>query len=239
MPIAVLASVMLAGAVPASDEAALERGRELTRLLHAGDSTALSGRMSPEFLEKVGGAAGFAKLVAKLHEEAGRELSVVEERTYPEAGTISYYRVSRYEKMPDVTARWVLKPDGPVLGVSIRPSATPAPTDKLEYRTQANLRLPFERIADGGAWQVAWGGRDPISNYHVAAPDQRFAYDFVVARDGAVWRGEGDSNEDHFCWGQPLLAPAAGRVVTAVGGHPDNPRPGATAEGVPRPAIMS
>lgn len=235
MRTAVLAFVLLTAAVPASDEAALERGRELTRLLHAGDSATLSGRFSPEFLEKVGGAPGLSKLVDKLREEAGRELSVSDERTYAEAGTVSYYRLSRYEKIPDVTARWVLKPGGTVLGVSIHPSVTPAPTDKLDYRTRANLRLPFGRVVGGGEWQVAWGGRDPISNYHVVAPDQRFAYDFVVARDGAVWRGEGARNEDHFCWGQPLVAPAAGRVVTAVGEHPDNPRPGATTEGVPPP----
>jgi hypothetical protein len=76
-----------------------------------------------------------------------------------------------------------------------------------------------------GAWYVAWGGRDAIHNKHVIAADQRFAYDFVVTEGGKVFRGDGTRNEDHFCFGEPVLAPAAGTIVTATDGEADN-RPG-------------
>jgi murein DD-endopeptidase MepM/ murein hydrolase activator NlpD len=82
---------------------------------------------------------------------------------------------------------------------------------------------------------VTWGGRDAISNYHVVAADQRFASDFVAMRGGTDHAGDGGRNEDHFCWDQPVLAPAAGRIVAAAGGHPDNPRPGLKTGGVPAP----
>jgi len=78
-----------------------------------------------------------------------------------------------------------------------------------------------------GAWYVAWGGRDAIHNKHVQAPDQRFAYDLIVMRDGRYFRGDGSRNEDHFCFGEPVVAPAAGRVMTATDGEADNLRPGA------------
>lgn len=220
-------------AAVAPDAAALTRGREITRLVHAGDAAVLGPQLSPEFLAAVGGQDGLAQFLKKVETDAGRELAVLGEYSFLEAGTVSYYRVSRYEKLASATARWVWKPGGAIEGGSIQPTAQPAATDKLGYRTQANLRLPFGRAAAGGAWQVAWGGRDAIHNYHVKDAGQRFAYDLVVARGGAIWRGEGKANADHFCWGEPLLAPAAGRVLVAAGSYPDNPGPGALAPNVP------
>jgi hypothetical protein len=87
------------------------------------------------------------------------------------------------------------------------------------------MELPLGRPAEG-VWYVAWGGPDAVHNYHVVAQVQRFAYDFVVMRDGNFRQGEGLRNEDHFCFGAPVVAPGAGRVVVATDGTPDNSRPG-------------
>lgn len=230
---ALFAAMAVQAAAP--QEAGLEQGRELTRLLYAGDAEALEARLAPAFLQAIGGRAGLQGLMNQLGTQAGAEQEVLRETVYREGGATSYYRVSRFERMPDVTARWVIGSDGKVLGASIRPSEQPAASQHLDYRTKAQLRLPFERPADDGRWYVAWGGRTAIENYHVRAADQRFAYDFLVMRGDAVAAGEGARNEDHFCWGEPVLAPAAGTVVKAVGGHPDNERPGANSEGVPPP----
>lgn len=58
-------------------------------------------------------------------------------------------------------------------------------------------------------WRVAAGGPLPGRNHHLAASDQRFAYDFV--RVGGASQGE------------PILAPCDGTVVTAVDGFEDRP----------------
>lgn len=230
-----LASFFLTAQPPADREAALERGRTLMRQLLTGDAAALEPQLSPAFLQAIGGREGIARLTAQLSQEAGAEQQVLREAVFEEAGHFSYYRVSRFERLPDVTTRWVIGPDGRVMGAAVTPSQTPAATTREQYRSAARLRLPFARPAQGGAWYVAWGGRTAIENYHVIATDQRFAYDFVVTRGRAVFAGEGARNEDHFCWGEPVMAPAAGRIVTAVGGIPDNDRPGIRREGVPAP----
>ena len=94
------------------------------------------------------------------------------------------------------------------------------------------VRLPLAPLAEGG-WYVAWGGADAIDNYHVVAPDQRFAFDFVAMRNGAPFAGDGQRNEDHYCFGAAVVAPAAGRVVMASDGLADNARPGVKAAGSP------
>lgn len=236
MPFALFGVAVLAAAQsPQTTEQARERGRELTRQLLAGDAAALAPQMSPAFLEAVGGREGVTQFAGQISQQAGGEVEVLREAVYREAGHLTYYRVSRFERLPDVTTRWVIGPDGLVAGASVKPTPTPAPSPHEQYRTRAELRLPFGGPANGGQWYVAWGGRTAIENYHVVAQDQRYAYDFVVSRDGAVASGEGKRNEDHFCWNEPVLAPAAGQIVRAVANVADNERPGSQRDDVSPP----
>lgn len=46
------------------------------------------------------------------------------------------------------------------------------------------FRLPFE-----GAWLVTWGGDSEFRNYHAPAPQQRYAHDIAIWRDGATYTG--------------------------------------------------
>ena len=51
----------------------------------------------------------------------------------------------------------------------------------------------------------------------------RYSYDFVVTDEqGRMYAGDGSRNEDWYGWGKPVLAPAAGKVIRAVGMLPDN-----------------
>jgi hypothetical protein len=227
------ALLLLPAAIAPVPDPGMTRGREVSRALLAGDTDALQRAFSPEFTAAVGGPDGLKALIRKVAADAGRETAVEEELVYHEAGFTSYYRRSRFEKIPDVTIRWVIGPDGIVRGGTVQPSAAPAASPNLAYQTKARLRLPFRAPAEG-RWYVAWGGRDPIRNYHVIAPDQRFANDFLVMKDGMPFRGDGKSNEDHYCFGQPIYAPAAGTVVKAVNDVPDNARPGITNSGQAR-----
>src|SRR5690349_814622 len=98
-----------------------------------------------------------------------------------------------------------------------KPDVVPYPTTHENDSTKTALRLPFH-----GAWTVFWGGTTLDQNYHVVARDQRFAYDIVKTKQGSTHDGDGKRNEQYYCWGAPVVAPAAGVVTEAVDGIPDN-----------------
>jgi murein DD-endopeptidase MepM/ murein hydrolase activator NlpD len=80
------------------------------------------------------------------------------------------------------------------------------------------FRLPLD-----GPITVAWGGPTKEANYHVVAPDQRWAFDLLVTRKGTTHEGAGSQLSDCYCYGLPILAPAAGEVVKVFDGDPDMP----------------
>lgn len=87
-------------------------------------------------------------------------------------------------------------------------------------RPPIDLGLPFR-----GLWYVLWGGATELENYHVIAPAQRYAFDFVVWRDGATFRTDGATAADYGAWDQAIFSPVAGTVVEAVDGVNDNVPP--------------
>ncbi|HEX8433219.1 MAG TPA: M23 family metallopeptidase, partial [Longimicrobium sp.] len=201
-----------------TDTAAVARGRTLTRLLLAGQGDSLAPMIAPDFATRLGGPAGITAFSTRIREQAGDEGDLVRERVFNEGGRVSYYRVSRFSKAPvPLTTRWLWGADGRVLGMQVSPTPEAAANENDAYQTKSRLRLPFD-----GEWVVVWGGRTPEANYHVIAPDQRFAYDLVALRGGAMMTGEGKANEDYACWGVPILAPAAGVVVVARDSVADN-----------------
>jgi len=105
---------------------------------------------------------------------------------------------------------------GQIAGLNFQP-VLPLPDDPAAgYDSPVSFRLPF-----AGLWYVGWGGPDVLHNYHVGAPPQRHAYDFLVWKDGSTFSGDGTSNEDYYAFGQPVFAPADGTVVRAVDGLRD------------------
>ncbi len=76
----------------------------------------------------------------------------------------------------------------------------------------ATVRLPAD-----GPLKVAWGGDSIQTNYHAAVPDQRWAYDLVVA----PYVTGSERLEDYGCYGLPVLAPISGLVTIAHDGEPD------------------
>lgn len=227
--IAVMVASMAVAQAPAPDMAP---GREVVRLALAADAAALSRRTTPAFLAAVGGEAGFATFLGRITSQLGAEQAVLEEVAFNEGGLTSYYRRSRFEKAPDVTSYWITDRQGVIHAGSVRPTAAPAASTRLGYRPHTQLRLPFAAPAQG-RWYVAWGGRDAIHNYHVRATDQRFAADLLVMQDASPSRGDGKANADFYCWGTPVLAPAAARVVTVVDGIADNAAPGVRNDSAP------
>lgn len=201
------------------DTPALERGRRLTRWLLAGQTDSVYAQMSEPSRALAGGREGLAGLAGQIEDEVGREIEVVTEEVYTVGSNLHYYRIARFSGLDDrtVTMYWGWLRGGDVVAAQITPTPQPAPTQHEDYQTQTPLELPF-----AGEWVVFWGGRTPDQNYHVVAPDQRFAYDLLVIREGTSHTGDGSSNTDYHCFGQPILAPAGGRITAAVDSVPDN-----------------
>ena len=154
----------------------------------------------------------------QVQAQLGAEAALVEETADVQGTTSIYRRVARFEKFGGpIEAVFAFDAQKKISGFYIKPVVTEAASDFLDYQTQATLRLPFE-----GEWFVFWGGRTVAQNYHAATNDQRFAYDILMMKDGASHTGDGARNEDYLCFGQAIVAPAAGRVVEAVGDLPDN-----------------
>jgi len=210
--------------VAAEDDATvLARGRELSVAFLAGDTASVYAQMEPGMQRFVRGAENFAKFGAGARKELGDEIALVAEQVSSGSGVTTYERIARFAAVTEPYAlRIDLDADGKVAGFAVMPYRLrePAPSRRLDYVTQASLRLPFD-----GDWSVGWGGRTVEQNVHALHPQQRFAYDLLVMRDGRTHRGDGARVEDYYCWDAPILAPAAGTVVNAVGDLPDQ-KPG-------------
>ena len=66
------------------------------------------------------------------------------------------------------------------------------------------LQLPFH-----GEWRITQGFDGP----HTHRQPWQHALDFDIAENGRNHGGDGALREDYFCFGAPVLAPAAGQVV--------------------------
>jgi murein DD-endopeptidase MepM/ murein hydrolase activator NlpD len=214
---------LLPGIVAAADlDAVKADGRELSDAFHAGDTDAVWERMTPQMQSALKSAQAFATFREQAGAQLGSEKEVIDEKTLEQDGYAVYLRRSRFENFDGViVTQWAFDAEGRVAGFFIRPdqsgAATPAPSPHSDRRTVTPLRLPFD-----DEYYVFWGGRNAEQNYHVIDPNQRFAYDFVIMRDGATHAGDGRRNEDYYCYDRPILAPAAGAVAEVVDGVADN-----------------
>ena len=75
-----------------------------------------------------------------------------------------------------------------------------------------SVRLPLD-----GPVLVAWGGDALAHNYHGAHPDQRWAYDLVVA----PYLTGSPALADYGCYGREVIAPTGGEVARVHDGEPD------------------
>jgi len=81
--------------------------------------------------------------------------------------------------------------------------------NKQHYETQLDYRLPFD-----GEWLVLNGGMTPKTSHSWDILGQRYALDFVKADESLIRHsGRGTKVDDYYCYGVPILAAQAGRVV--------------------------
>lgn len=99
------------------------------------------------------------------------------------------------------------------------------PLATSDWESERPYRLPFD-----GEWKTLAGGPSVERNYHATTAPYRWGYDFAPVEGGARYQGEGDSVEDYYCYGRPVLAPTTGEVVQLEDDRDDMP-PGEFDEG--------
>jgi hypothetical protein len=91
------------------------------------------------------------------------------------------------------------------------------PLSTEDFESEHEYRLPFE-----GEWVTTAGG--PLeTNYHATNPFYRWGYDFTKIEDGKRYQGSGETLEDYYCYGEPVLAPVSGEVVRVRNQREDRP----------------
>lgn len=107
-------------------------------------------------------------------------------------------------------------------GVSVKP---------IVYEQKVLLDLPFRGtclVTDGHDF-LAHHRRIPLLNQYVkkmgvTANSVRYAYDFMLTdQKGNVCKQDGSKLEDYYGWGEPVLCPGDGKIVSAAYDIPDNP----------------
>lgn len=219
------AAVVLPRPSPAqavSDSAsAVRRAHEISEWVRAGDSARLWSAMSPDMKQAMRDSAAFAASTASIMAQIGALDSVVSEQIRGGEALWIYRAEARFTRAPALLQLAIaLDAEGALKGLSVQPGPRTReyPSPFVEYACRTSLRLPFE-----DEWFVFWGGRTLEQNHHAGMRAQRFALDLVIRRDGRTHSGEGRALTDYFCYGAPILAPAAGVVVWSENGHPDQP----------------
>ena len=86
--------------------------------------------------------------------------------------------------------------------------------ERFKNDTYYHIHLPFF-----GEWRMSQGHAGGITH----KGDWRFAWDFdIVDETGKTYRPPGKTTSDFYCYGLPVLAPAAGYVATVVDDVDDN-----------------
>jgi hypothetical protein len=149
-----------------------------------------------------------------LSAQAGK----IEKLDEPKAGSQGVVFPANFERaVLDMTL--VLDAENKIAGLLFRPHIASTDTPPKKHLTA--LSLPFK-----GSWLVFWGGDTKAVNHHHDVPAQRFAFDLLGAdAAGETHRGDGSKNEDYFCFGREVIAPADGVVIEAIDGVRDN-KPG-------------
>src|SRR5215213_360658 len=75
-----------------------------------------------------------------------------------------------------------------------------------------------------GEWETVAGGRSTLLSHHYSTPFVRDALDFVqLDEEGRGYQGDPKRAESWYGFGEPVLAPADGTVVSVSDVHPDEP----------------
>jgi murein DD-endopeptidase MepM/ murein hydrolase activator NlpD len=218
-PITIAIAVTASSSTAADREALLRQARQIRDQVARGESAPLWSLLDAGMRQTVKDSAAFVAMGTSIHGQLGALDSLIGEEVIDRDSLLIVRTSARFAKAPVPVAITIgLTPAGLIrsLHVGAAAAAKEAPSAFLDYQPKAHFELPFR-----GEWLCFWGGRTVAENYHAAHRAQRFAYDLVMVREGSTHSGEGKALTDYYCYGQPILAPAAGTVVTIVDSLPD------------------
>jgi hypothetical protein len=205
--------------VPTPDSvAALSRARSLHPAVSGGDAATLWGEFDDRMRTAMKDSVSFASQMSRIHAQTGAIDSVLEEQLTRSGPDWLYQARCRFSGVPVICRLTIgITPDGRVSQLAVRPDERKAyPSPYLGYHTKTRLRLPFK-----GEWYVFWGGSSLEQNHHAASRSQRFAHDLAIMNEGATHSGDGSQLTDYYCYGKPVVAPAAGTIVWLEEHRPD------------------
>ncbi len=215
---------ILSGPYPVMSAAAEERGRQLFEMFNHTQTSDMWAALSDSLRKRSGKQERFAEINKRLREHIGPETSLIEETIVPSliAPDTIYARLSNFSDMTvPIVSMINVNQRGQIDGFDIHPLPRVAEGQYAGYKDTTKLHLPFQ-----GEWLVYQGGRNAFDNPYAVSDDTRFSVDFVPLKDGRAFSGAGglgSKNEDYYCFGQPILAPADGTVIRAISGYDDNP----------------
>lgn len=215
---------------PVMSQAAEERGRKLFDMFKAGQAGAIWATSPPENKKHAEEERRFVAQLSQWKTRLGSETKVEAENIVPymlKRATI-YSRLSDFAnaKVP-VSTTIIIDENGDTEVFTIRPQPSTTQSHNAGYKDTTKLKLPFS-----GQWLVYQGGQGIFNNGYQATDDRQFAMDFVLLKNGSPFEGDAKTNEQFYCFGQPVLAPADGTVVRVVNDIGDNP-PGESNQDAP------
>ena len=207
------------GSYPVMGAAAKARARQLFGYFESGQSAQLFAAFSPE-MKKASSAAKVATMAKEVTVQWGREEKMLGENFAPDllSKNTVYSRFSQFAKSKELVFTAILLDEqGQVALIQPRP-IPPAPGNRFsDYKINTKLVLPF-----AGDWFVYQGGRDIYQNSDAFRDAERYSMVFTVLKDGQAFSGDGTKNEQFYCYGQPVSAPADGTVVMINDTFADN-----------------
>jgi len=86
----------------------------------------------------------------------------------------------------------------------------------IKYADKRQIEYSFTLPVDG-----EWFVLPDKTGHHRIKKGAAYAFDLVIKKAGKPYRGRGQSLEDHFSWGRPILAQSDGIVIEAEDTNPD------------------
>jgi len=191
-----------------------------TAQFYAGNTSPLWDAFSDELKASMKDPAGLQNAQHTIAENYGKETAVLHESVILLPPHLySYTRIVQYEQSEqNYLVQWAFSPDGKTIeGFGIHLEPNPAITNFADYKDKTAINLPVS-----GAWTVYQGGLLVGDNYHSTQINERFAMDICMLKDGQLYSGDGTKNEDFYSFGQPVIAPAAGKIVSADDSYADS-----------------
>ena len=207
------------GSYPVMSAAAKARARQLFGYFESGQSAQLFAAFSPQ-MKKASSSAKVSTTAKEVATQWGREEKMLGENFAPDllSKNTLYSRFSQFTKTKQpVFTVVVVDEQGQLALIQPRP-VPPAPGNRFsDYEVTTKLMLPFS-----SEWFVYQGGRDIYQNSNALRDAERYSMVFTVLKDGQAFSGDGTKNEQFYCYGQPVAAPADGTVVMVNDTFADN-----------------